>query len=264
MRLRPDLAALMLLALAGSGCSMPDWFGSDEPTASRMKMPASTGEEPLSRYGNPPSYVALGVRYYVMDSAEGYVEEGLASWYGPKFHGRRTSSGETFDMHQVSAAHKSLPLPTWVKVTRLDTGRTLTVRVNDRGPFKEGRIIDLSYQAAQALGITDEGLVRVEVRAIPRPKTATAPPDRETRFLQLGAFASRANAETMLSELRRQGLPALSVHTRKRDGQILHRVLHGPFDSNTAMHAATARLEDMGITEFTSVIFPNWRPLRKQ
>lgn len=122
--------------------------------------------EPPSKLGNPPSYEVFGKRYYVMSSADGYMERGIASWYGPQFHGRRTSNGEQYDMYGMSAAHKTLPLPSWVEVTNLLNGRQITVRVNDRGPFYEGRIIDLSYTAAQKLGMDRSGTAPVRVRAL--------------------------------------------------------------------------------------------------
>lgn len=245
-------AWLLALALAGSGCSVYDYVAdtfSDSDSGS------------ASRSGASSSYVALGVRYHVLDSAEGYVERGLASWYGPQFHGRKTSSGEVFDMNQVTAAHKSLPLSTWVKVTHLETGHSITVRVNDRGPFKEGRIIDLSREAALALGIVDEGLAPVEVRTIRGP--STVPRTAEHQFLQLGAFAIRSNAEAFVQKLRRQGLVRLSVRTRERN-TTLHRVLQGPFDDSAKLDQAIAKLEALGITEYTPVNIPYWKPIRKK
>jgi rare lipoprotein A len=122
--------------------------------------------EPLSLYGNPEEYVVDGVTYRVLETARGYVEEGQASWYGEEFHGRRTSSGEPFDMYAMSAAHRSLPLPTYVRVTNLDNGLGTVVRVNDRGPFHGGRIIDLSWAAASKLGMIGPGTARVRVRAL--------------------------------------------------------------------------------------------------
>ena len=245
-------AGLLLLALACGGCSVYDYvadtFTDSDPA-------------PESRGSSSFSYVALGVRYHVMDSAEGYVERGLASWYGKKFHGRKTSSGEVFDMHQVSAAHKTLPLSTWVQVTHLDSGRSITVRVNDRGPFVEGRIIDLSYQAALTLGITGEGVAPVEVRTIRGPDTPTRPAGRQ--FLQLGAFAIRGNAEAFVQKLRRQGLVRLSVRTRRRN-TTLHRVLQGPFKDDAEFTQAISKLETLGITEYTPVNIPHWKPIRKQ
>ncbi len=121
--------------------------------------------EPRSRAGNR-SYAVLGKRYQIRDSAEGYVEEGMASYYGRKFHGRLTSNQEVYDMYAFSAAHKSLPLPSYVRVTNLANGKSVVVRVNDRGPFHAGRVIDLSYAAATKLGFTKQGTAKVEVRAL--------------------------------------------------------------------------------------------------
>ncbi|KGM56410.1 Rare lipoprotein A precursor [Lysobacter arseniciresistens ZS79] len=132
---------------------------------SRIPEPAVVAE-PRSRYGNRSTYSVLGKSYHVMDDAAGYVEEGLASYYGKKFHGRRTSNMEVYDMYAFTAAHKTLPLPSFARVTNLDNGRSVVVRVNDRGPFHKGRIIDLSYAAAVKLGITRAGTGRVEVRAL--------------------------------------------------------------------------------------------------
>ena len=127
--------------------------------------------EPKSKYGNPKSYVVFGQRYYTLPSSKGYVEQGIASWYGTKFHGRRTSSGETYDMYAMTAAHKTLPLPTYARVTNKRNGRSIIVRINDRGPFHDNRIIDLSYAAATRLGIVTRGTGLVEVRAID-PRTS--------------------------------------------------------------------------------------------
>lgn len=123
--------------------------------------------EPPSRYGNPPEYEVFGQRYQVMASSEGYRERGIASWYGTDFHGKRTSSGTPYDMYALSAAHKSLPLPTYVQVTHLGNGKSVVVRVDDRGPFVDGRIIDLSYSAARALDMVGPGTAEVEVVALP-------------------------------------------------------------------------------------------------
>ena len=122
--------------------------------------------EPKSATGNPQSYSVDGGKYQVLANAQGYKERGLASWYGKKFHGKRTSSGEPYDMFKMTAAHKTLPIPSYVRVTNLDTKRSIIVRVNDRGPFHEGRIIDLSYTAALKLGILGNGSSQVEVEAL--------------------------------------------------------------------------------------------------
>jgi rare lipoprotein A len=131
--------------------------------------------EPRSRYGNPRSYDVLGQRYYVSVSSDGYVERGVASWYGPGFHAVRTSIGESYDMYAMTAAHKTLPLPTYVRVTNLENGRTVVVRVNDRGPFVSNRIIDLSYTAAAKLDMLRKGTAMVEVRAIDLTDVVSSP-----------------------------------------------------------------------------------------
>lgn len=121
--------------------------------------------EPRSRGGNR-DYSVLGKRYQVMDASDGYVETGLASYYGKKFHGRLTSNQEVYDMYAFTAAHKTLPLPSFARVTNLDNGKSIVVRINDRGPFHKGRVIDLSYAAAVKLGYRQRGTARVEVRAL--------------------------------------------------------------------------------------------------
>jgi rare lipoprotein A len=122
--------------------------------------------EPRSRYGNPPFYDVFGKRYYVLSSSVGYWERGVASWYGPGFHRERTSTGEPYDMYGMTAAHKTLPLPAYVRVTNLQNGRSVVVRVNDRGPFVGNRIIDLSYTAAAKLDMLRNGTAMVEIRSI--------------------------------------------------------------------------------------------------
>lgn len=132
--------------------------------------------EPKARYGNMKSYVVYGKTYYPKQSSRGYVERGVASWYGTKFHGRKTSSGERYDMHQMTAAHKTLPLPTYALVKNLENGRSAIVKVNDRGPFVGDRIIDLSYAAAKKLGVDKKGLAQVEVVSIdPRDHDGKVP-----------------------------------------------------------------------------------------
>ena len=134
--------------------------------------------EPRSRYGNPPFYEVFGKRYYVLSSSSAYVERGVASWYGPGFHKIRTSTGEPYDMYGMTAAHKTLPLPAYVRVTNLQNGRSVVVRVNDRGPFVGNRIIDLSYTAAAKLDMLRNGTAMVEVRAIDPAIPGSQPPCR--------------------------------------------------------------------------------------
>ena len=213
--------------------------------------------EASSRYGNPSSYVVFAKRYEVMPSAVGHVERGIASWYGTKFHGRRTSSGEPYDMYAMTAAHKSLPLPTYVSVTNLENGRRVVLRVNDRGPFHDNRIIDLSYTAAVKLGIQRKGTGLVEVRAIdprqppavaapvPAP-TAAAPPVPVRIYLQAGAFTARANAERLAATLEPLGDVPVTLSTTVSAGQVFHRVRLGPLANVDEADALAARVRDAG------------------
>ena len=160
--LRVAAVALVLLA----GCSFqPRTLPPSQPPATADGN-AAPRPEPRSRYGNPASYEQFGRTYRVLDSARGFNERGIASWYGRDFHGKRTSSGEPYDMYAMTAAHKTLPLPTWVEVRNLKNNKRITVRVNDRGPFVANRIIDLSYEAARRLDLVRDGTGLVEVRAL--------------------------------------------------------------------------------------------------
>jgi rare lipoprotein A len=218
-------------------------------------------DEPRSRYGNPDTYSVWGKSYRVLPSAEGYRAEGLASWYGQKFHGHRTSSGESFDMYRFTAAHRSLPLPTYARVTNLDNGKSLVVRVNDRGPFHEDRIIDLSWAAAVRLGIEKAGTGRVRVEAIsatptpnvPASKVPTAvraaldspPPNvaNKTRlFLQAGAFQDRTAAERMQQAL----LEKLGMGSEIRSTGNLHRVWIGPYADDQQRQQVRQTMADAG------------------
>ena len=171
------------------GRSSGDAPGPRRPAAGASEDPGEPAEsdtgEPIPRpefksaYGNPAAYEQFGQTYHVLPTSKGYVAEGVASWYGEPFHGRRTSSGETYDMNLLTAAHRTLPLPTFVRVTNLENGRTLVLRVNDRGPFHdvETRIIDVSLAAAQRLGMVESGTARVRVRALDPPARDRPPND---------------------------------------------------------------------------------------
>lgn len=218
-------------------------------------------DEPRSKFGNPQVYTVAGISYRTMASSEGHVERGLASWYGTKFHGRRTSSGEPYDLYSMTAAHKTLPLPTYVEVTNLKNGRKLVVKVNDRGPFHEGRIIDLSYAAAQKLGINSTG--PVEIRAItpgspPSAQIATQPSSdeppstdvRETRrYLQVGAFIERGKAEKLRSRLQEQASGNIQISPSKTAQSTIYRVRIGPLASVEETDQMAAKLADLGIRE---------------
>ena len=183
-------------------------------------------------------YTVFGKTYYPLASNQGYEEEGVASWYGPKFHGRRTSNGEVYDMEAMTAAHKTLPLNTWVQVTNLKTGQTAKVRVNDRGPFVDGRIIDLSKAAARRLGVIGPGTARVKVVALgfKEPGTGVAGKPAEYRQpasyqkgefgVQVGAFGNESNAWRLAARLR-VDYPPVKLETFDRGDMVFHRVLVG-------------------------------------
>jgi rare lipoprotein A len=205
-------------------------------------------KESLSRIGNKP-YSVFGQRYHPMTSAKGYSEVGIASWYGMKFHGRETSSGERYDVFAMTAAHKTLPLPTYVKVTNLTNNKSIIVKVNDRGPFHGDRIIDLSYAAAQKLHI--DGTAEVKVEAIDPNHTHIAahqapkkPPSRMPSltkyYVQLGAFASEANAHQLIADLG----PATKASIQKKRGHF--KVLVGPISSRHEAHEVSEALMSAG------------------
>ena len=208
--------------------------------------------EPRSKQGNPPFYTVLGRRYFVLATAEGYLERGVASWYGPGFHAAATSNGERYDMYAMTAAHKTLPLPAYVQVTNLRNGRSVVVRVNDRGPFKDGRIIDLSYTAASRLGMLKDGTTFVEVRALtPEQKAAPPAPPRtpEALFVQAGAFSTEANASRLLEQLHAQGIEKSFVREDRVDGRTLYRVRVGPIPSVNEFDRVLARLRALGLAD---------------
>lgn len=252
---------LLMLLLAGCG-SVPYYQG-DGPgiPIDVSSIPAVVPrQEPQSRYGNPSSYVIDGRRYRVMQSSEGYVATGRASWYGRKFHGRRTSSGEPFNMYSMTAAHKSLPLPTYATVTNRQTGQQVVVKINDRGPFVDDRLIDLSYAAAAKLGILSAGTGEVEVRAMsggqPVPRAARVPARVEGSgvYVQLGAFAQRANAEQLRARV--SGADVRAARVSRADGNkgaAVYRVRVGPLDSEREVAMVLNKLERAGIKPYRLV-----------
>jgi len=210
--------------------------------------------EPRSRFGNPPFYDVLGHRYYVLPSARGYVARGVASWYGPTFHGVRTAIGEPYDMYGMTAAHKTLPLPCYVRVTNLRNGKSVIVRVNDRGPFVANRLIDLSYTAALKLDMVREGTTLVEVRAITPGEPSSSELTRASEapspelYVQAGAFSVESNAQHLLATLRAAGFANAFVLARPERSR-LYRVRIGPVATVPEYDALIARLEKLGIRD---------------
>lgn len=228
-----------------------------------------------SRYGNPRRYEVMGKTYYVKDSADGFEQKGIASWYGNKFHGRRTSSGEDYDMYAMTAAHKTLPIPVYVEVTNTDNGRKAIVRVNDRGPFHEGRIIDLSYAAATKLGVAQTGTANVRIRVVDvdsdnnktaAARTATARPggkvavstnskagrqsaaktisDGEKLYVQVAAFDTEKSALQHIKKLQGKGFFDVRLHVESVKGTRLYRVRIGPLPSEHVAKNVLGQLEE--------------------
>ncbi len=233
---RPVLLALALsttfLLIAGCG---PKVVQPPPPPRSAPVDPHSIPDavpriEPRSAHGNPVFYDALGQRYYILSNADGYRERGVASWYGPGFHNGRTSSGESYNMYAMTAAHKTLPLPCFAEVTNLKNGRSVVVRINDRGPFVANRLIDLSYVAAAKLDMLREGTTLVEVRTLNSPETPLpAPaPVKGDLYIAAGAFADENNASQLLSTLRAAGIAPAFIREVTVNGRRLYRVRVGP------------------------------------
>ena len=243
-----------------SGPSVPvDMLATPEVTPVR---------EPIGVAGNRSPYVVNGVSYKVLKGVKGYRERGHASWYGTKFHGRKTANGEVYNMYAMSAAHKTLPLPSYAKVTNLDNGRSIVVRVNDRGPFVPGRIIDLSYTAAQKLGYIDKGVARVEVVALDPQSLPSAsqtlavekdaaarqalPEDAsfklpENTYLQVGAYSSPAQADEIRGQLAAAFGYPVSVSPVESGGKTLYRVRIGPIAQQRALAALRESVEQKAL-----------------
>lgn len=215
--------------------------------------------DPKSKYGNKSPYSVLNKKYYVRESPDGYKERGIASWYGTKFHGRKTSSQEIYDMCQFSAAHKTLPIPSYARVTRLDTGQSVIVRVNDRGPFHDGRIIDLSFAAASKLGINKTGTAKVEVEAIsvgdtmPAMVQSVAPMaqsmpslDSTKSYLQVASFSSEDNAKNLKERLQDADITEVFIQKQRLDGNPLWRVRIGPL-GEVEMRSIQDKLQELGL-----------------
>ncbi len=226
--------------------------------------------EPRTQAGNKSPYVVLGKTYIVRQNEAGYSEVGVASWYGRKFHGHLTSNGEKYDMFQLSAAHTTLPIPSYIKVTNLDNGKSIVARVNDRGPFHPGRIIDMSYAAAAMLGYAGAGTARVKVESIvpdgarapsraPAPvETASVPPvlnpavteetvakerlmieeGRGKDYMQVGAFGVEKSALALQTRLQGMTRLPIVIHSEKAaNGSVLYKVRVGPLADDTQVQA---------------------------
>lgn len=259
----PSIAAGVALAMLLAACaSVPR--RPPEP-ASTLPPPATVPDavpraEARSTHGNPPFYNVNGRRYAVLTSADSYLERGVASWYGPDFHGHNTSNGERYDMYGMTAAHPTLPIPCYARITNLSNGRSVVVRINDRGPFVANRIVDLSYSAAARLDIVRTGTAFVELRTVgpgeapleatpavaAAPLVATAP---VALYIQVGAFADLGNAQRVIDRLQSSGVPHVFSLTSSGSGRVLCRVRIGPLATVEEFDQLAARLAALGYPE---------------
>jgi rare lipoprotein A len=277
---------LMLLSACGTLTRPGGYYEDDGPEASPPADIANIPDavpkaEPRSASGNKP-YSVYGVTYTPLADTSGYRERGVASWYGKKFHGRRTSSGEPYDMYAMTAAHKTLPLPSYVRVRNLQNDRSVVVRVNDRGPFLHNRLIDLSYAAAARLGILGTGTGVVEVEAVGPDEPATqvvktyplqlippaaaaeeisaapAPAVSPKLYLQVGAFTQRDNAVSLRDRLEREALRPIFVQSSQANGGAdaapVYRVRIGPLASVEEGDRLTQRVVQLGISDARIVV----------
>lgn len=259
------IAALMLSLLCGACSSLVSLAPEARPRP-----------EPITAAGNKSPYTVFGQTYHVMTNARAYKESGTASWYGPGFHGRKTSNGERYNMYTVSAAHKTLPIPSYVRVTNLDNKRELIVRINDRGPFHDNRIIDLSYAAAVKLGFAQQGTARVTVEFIDTGIVPTGMPSQShdrlagdvpnvpapivvapsvspeiaaskepTRYLQVGLFSDAAAAQSFAKQLSENVELPIKVDSSDQIGK--HIVAVGPIETDADLETARLLLLFKGV-----------------
>ncbi|MBE0484961.1 septal ring lytic transglycosylase RlpA family protein [Marinobacter sp.] len=282
------LVAVLVLSGCASSPESPKTSGPDHSSRYTLKQDrAPSGNfdvsglqdavpryEPPRNAGNMAEYQVWGKTYRVMDSNDGYVARGVASWYGEKFHGHKTSNGEVFDMYSMSAAHKSLRIPSYARVTNLDNGKSVIVRVNDRGPFHGDRLIDLSYAAAKKLDYKSRGTARVEIESItvrqdgsmtlagkpfnpgvmaPLAGSNSAPSDQQASgtglFVQLGSFSQRDPAEALLARARDVLERPMRVRQVTTGSGNFHRAQIGPFNDETEARRAQNLLESNGFSQ---------------
>ncbi len=264
---------LALLCLLAYACSPGHFRGNDyhipdsapDKVLDWANIPDATPKwEPKARYGNHSPYKVWGKSYKVLPTAAGYSETGIGSWYGKKFSGRPTSSQEPYDPYAMTAAHKSLPLPSYVRVTNLENNKSIIVRVNDRGPFHGDRIIDLSYAAAHKIGYAKQGTARVKVEAItiaPQPAPVAQPAQPATPsanptagknvvYLQVGAFRDLASAQSLQQQLAAvTTVPVLINSPQESTSERFHRVRIGPFQDENSAHKVREAIKETQIAD---------------
>jgi rare lipoprotein A len=259
---RPPKPAVAAAPAADAPAASDIEAAREQPQTSPARAPQSA----IGLPGNPPFYEVEGRRYHVLEGSDGYVERGVASWYGREFHGKSTSNGEVYDMYGLSAAHKTLPLPTTARVTNLANGKSVVVRINDRGPFRKDRLIDMSYGAARDLGMLSAGTALVEVQALREDTSGSGPviggaapdipnkaPARQaeppTMYVQVGAFGESANAEELKRRLAARGFDNVVIRYDARKAPALYRVRIGPIADASDYDAVVRRVGELQIRD---------------
>ncbi len=238
---------LLVGLLALPGCGKKDKYRDIDTKNIKPWVPKS---EPLSKYGNHSPYRVYGKTYRVNNHPNGYSETGKASWYGKKFHGRQTSNQEVFDMYKLTAAHKTLPLPSYVEVTNKKNNKTIVVRVNDRGPFVGDRIIDLSYAAAKALDFIQDGIADVHIRVVKSPRDLVNNPITQgSTYLQLGAFSDKISAYNLANKVSQLLGIETFVTILSTSSGTLHRVRIGPVESESKINQLINQITANGISD---------------
>ncbi len=248
------LVLALVAALFATGCGKKVIYSEPAPKAVKRapaSAPSPAPSKGMGQDGPVPKgtfrpYTVSGQTYFPLSSGHGYEEEGMASWYGDDFHGKATANGETYDMHALTAAHRVLPMNTRIKVTNLANGRNVVVRVNDRGPFVGGRIVDMSYAGAKALDMVGSGTTRVHLEAVAAQGQTMADVDRllagERYYVQVGAFKNKGNAMGLVDELKGQGYGLTRMRHAQVGGEYFWRVQAGVFTGLEKARDEHARL----------------------
>jgi rare lipoprotein A len=249
------LAILVLTICLGACTTQINQDGPPKQDVDISKIPDAK-PEPLakSRYGNPQSYYVLGKTYHVLSTANHYDQRGIASWYGRKFHGRLTSTREPYNMFAMTAASPVLPIPSFVRVTNLKNGKSVIVKVNDRGPFADNRIMDLSYVAAKKLGYANQGTALVEVTSLNMDPPKSIPHQPEL-YMQIGSYKTLAQAKSVATQIGSSLIRTKSqIELAKVNRQTWYRLQLGPVTQISLVDKLYQELHQLGYTDAYTVV----------
>ncbi len=250
--LKTTLLIGLLLGLAG--CVNDAYNYDSDNTAPHFSGGSALKDEPLSSYGNDRQYVVEGKCYKVLHTAKNYTKVGVASWYGQKFHGHLTSTRERYNMFGMTAASPDLPLPTYARVTNLENGHSVVVKVNDRGPFKSNRVMDVSYAAAKKLGLVAKGTAKVRIVALHRGEPETLDTLASRQILQVGSFSQKGNANQYSTKITQITHSPVRVRMTMVNNTPVYRVEVGPFQDQASLDSTQQTLEKHGVRNVTAHI----------